>query len=320
MKSPLILAVTTASDPVPLIDPSPLRGLVADVVTVESAAGSLANAEIVIAGKWTEEMSAAAPNMRWLNLWTAGIDGAAIPALARRGVLVTHSSGVHAVKIATHMMACVLMFACRMPHFMRAQRAGAWKTEGDGYDDLSERTIGIVGLGRIGEALAVRARSFGMRVVATKRDVAHRYDPTVAVDALYPANRLPEMLAEADHVCITTRYTPATHHLFDRAMLAHMKRSAYLHNTARGRIVDEAALVDALQARSIRGAALDVFETEPLAAASPLWAMENVIVTPHVAGYSPTYFPRVAQLFAENLARYTEGKALSNLYDPERGY
>jgi phosphoglycerate dehydrogenase-like enzyme len=159
-----------------------------------------------------------------------------------------------------------------------------------------------------------------MRVVAMKRDPQARYAAEIVPDALYPPEALPRLLAESDHVCITLPYTPETHHLFDAARLAQMKPGAYLYNIARGKIIDEEPLIAALQSGTLAGAGLDVFETEPLPADSPLWRMENVLITPHVSGNTPHYFHRVAALFAANLKRYLHGEPLRNLYDAARGY
>jgi D-2-hydroxyacid dehydrogenase (NADP+) len=204
---------------------------------------------------------------------------------------------------------------------MRAQMERKWAHDQIiSFEELTGKTIGIVGLGRVGEALAVRAGSFGLRVIAAKRDVSIRHDQSIIPDALYRPEQLPEMLSKSDHVCITMPYTRETHHLFDEGMLAHMKASAYLYNASRGKIIDEQALVAALKNGRLRGAGLDVFETEPLSADSHLWEMENVIITPHVAGFTPHYFARAAALLADNLERFIEGRPLKNLYDPQRGY
>ena len=208
-----------------------------------------------------------------------------------------------------------------MPYYMRAQMTREWAHDQVvSFEELTGKTLGIVGLGRVGEALAVRAGSFGMRVIATKRDVSTRHDQSIIPDALFRPEQLPEMLSESDHVSITLPYTRETDHLFDQYMLAHMKASAYLYNVSRGKIIDEQALVSALEKGKLSGAGLDVFETEPLPADSPLWEMENVIITPHVAGFTPHYFARAAALLADNLERFIEGRPLNNLYDPRRGY
>jgi D-2-hydroxyacid dehydrogenase (NADP+) len=219
------------------------------------------------------------------------------------------------------------MFARQMPFYARMQVAGRWERSmpldqrrGNDVFELNGQTLGIVGLGRIGEALMVRARAFGMRVVGLKRDPQTRYDAAVQPDALYGPDQLPELLRESDHACIALPHTPQTHHLFDAAMLAHMKPTAYLYNIARGKIVDETALIAALQNSQLAGAGLDVFETEPLPADSPLWQMENVIITPHVSGLTPYYFDRTTKLFSANLKRYLDGEPLHSLYDPARGY
>ncbi len=290
----------------------------------EAAKAAIADAEVVVSGNVSEELLALAPNLRWIAFWSAGMDGKATPALLSRDLLLTNASGVHGPNIAEHVLGFMLMFTRELHLHLRAQVEGVWNRAGKiqrrGASELSGQTLGIVGLGRIGEALTARAKAFEMRVVATKRNPAARYEAAVVPDALYSPDELPRLLAESDHVCIALPYTPETHHLFNAALLAHMKPSAYLYNIGRGKIVDEAALVAALQSGQIAGAGLDVFETEPLPADSPLWQMENVIITPHVSGQTPHYFTRTAALFADNLCRYLSHQPLSNLYDPERGY
>lgn len=290
----------------------------------ESAREAITDAEIVVCGNVSPEMVAAAPRLRWISYWSAGLDGKVRPDIEARGLRVTNASGVHGPNIAEHLMTYILMFTRRLPDHFRAQVAGVWDrndhTQRAGADELTGKTLGIVGLGRIGEALAVRAKAFGMRVVATKRDVSARYDANIGPDALYPNAELPRLLAESDHICICLPYTPETHHLFDAAMLAHIRPTAYLYNIARGKIIDEPALIAALQNGRLAGAGLDVFETEPLPADSPLWKLENVILTPHTAGLTPHYFQRAAALFVANLKRYLNDEPLHNLYDPTRGY
>jgi phosphoglycerate dehydrogenase-like enzyme len=290
----------------------------------EAAPEAIRDAEVVCCGNLSSELLAAAPHLRWISYWSAGMESKATPEVLARGLLLTNASGVHGPNIAEHVMAFMLMFTRRMPFHLRSQIAHSWRplagSRAVGAGELTGQTLGVVGLGRIGEALTARAKAFQMRVVATKRDVRARYEADIRPDALYPPEELPRLLAESDHVCIALPYTPQTHHLFDAAMLAHIPPSAYLYNIARGKIIEEAALIAALRAGTLAGAGLDVFETEPLPEDSPLWEMENVIITPHVAGLTPYYFRRVAALFAENLRRYLNGERLHNLYDPTRGY
>lgn len=290
----------------------------------EAAHRAIVDAEVVLGGSVPPDLLAAATRLRWVSFWSAGLDNKLTPELLARDLHITNASGIHGPNIAEHVLAFMLMFTRQMPWHLRAQIEGEWRRSprfhGATASELTGQTLGVVGLGRIGEALTVRAKAFGMRVVATKRDPRARYTADITPDALYPPEALPRLLAESDHVCIALPSTPQTYHLFDAAMLAHLKSTAYLYNIARGKIVDEAALIAVLQAGRLAGAGLDVFETEPLPADSPLWKMENVILTPHVAGLTPHYFARAAALFAANLKRYLDGLPLQNRYDPQRGY
>lgn len=290
----------------------------------EEAKAALLEAEIVVCGNISEEQMAAAPKLRWIAFWSAGMDGKVTDTMRTRNLLLTNASGVHGPNIAEHVLAFMLMFTREMHLHVRSQIAGVWSRTGNaqriGASEMAGQTLGIVGLGRIGEALAARAKGCEMRVVATKRDPNARYEAAVQPDAIYSSEELPRLLAESDHVCIALPYTPETHHLFNAELLAKMKPTAYLYNIGRGKIVDENALVEALRAGTIAGAGLDVFETEPLPADSPLWQMENVIITPHCSGVTPYYFTRFAAIVTENLRRYLSDQPLQNLYDAERGY
>ena len=290
----------------------------------DDAKAAIGDAEIVVSGNVSEELLEAAPHLRWIAFWSAGMDGKVTEPLRTRNLKLTNASGVHGPNIAEHVLGFMLMFTRELHLHLRAQVEGVWGRAANfprrGANELAGQTLGIVGLGRIGEALTARAKGCEMRVVATKRDPKARYEASIVPDALYPPEELPQLLAESDHVCIALPYTAETHYLFNASMIAHMKPTAYLYNIGRGRIVDEHALIDALRENRIAGAGLDVFETEPLPAESPLWKMENVILTPHVSGATPYYFTRFAALFTANLRRYRSNQPLQNLYDPERGY
>lgn len=299
-------------------------------VELRFATGSAAleaakEAEVIVMGHVTPELLAAASHLHWLAFWSAGLDNKISPELkARPELLITNASGVHGPNIAEHVMTYMLMFRHAFLPMLKAQERHEWfrfgNTRSQGPGELYGETLGIVGLGRIGEDLAKRAKAFGMRVVATKRNPDARYDTAIQPDAIYPMDALPRLLSESDHLCIATPYTPETHHLINASMLAHMKPTAYLYNIARGKIIDEAALVAALQSGRLAGAGLDVFETEPLPADSPLWNLENVILTPHVSGGTPHYFSRFARLFADNLRRFLHNEPLHNRYNPSRDY
>lgn len=285
------------------------------------------DAEVVVGGGISSDMLAAAHKLRWVSFWSAGLDNKVSPELEARPLLLTSANGIHGPNIAEHVLMFMLMFARQMPFFMQMQAEGRWERampldarRGNKVFELNGQTLGIVGMGRIGEALTTRARAFGMRVIGLKRDPSSRYDSSVQPEKLYGPAQLPLLLQESDHVCIATPYTPQTHHLFNASTLAQMRPTAYLYNIARGKIVDEAALVSALQNDRLAGAGLDVFEAEPLPSDSPLWRMPNVIITPHISGLTPHYFARAAELFAANLKRYLAGQPLQSLYDPTRGY
>jgi len=293
--------------------------------TVENAESLLPVAEVITCGTLPPTMLERAAQLRWLAFWSAGLDGKISEQMLQRQLLLTNASGVHGPNIAEHVLAMMLMFTRRMEIHLRSQIQGSWQRrmpfELSPAAELTGQTLCIVGYGRIGEALAVRAKAFGMRVIAIKRTVP---DSNAAnnsqLDTVRDLSALPDFLQQADHVCIALPYTRETHHLFNTEMLKHMKPSAYLYNIARGAIVDEAALVVHLSTGKLAGAGLDVFETEPLPKTSALWDLPNVILTPHVAGLTPHYFPRFASLFAANLHRYLDGAPLHNLYHPDRGY
>jgi phosphoglycerate dehydrogenase-like enzyme len=287
-------------------------------------ARALPEAEVVVTNALTDDQLARAPRLRWLSSLAAGLNGIATPAMLARGVVVSGASGVHGPNIAEHLLAMILMFTRGFPKWFRAQLGRRWerdlKSPSDGPGELTGQTLLIVGLGHIGEALATRARPFGVRVVGLKDDPARRHDADVGVDELLPVTALDEALDRADHVCLTVPLTDATHHLMDARRLARMRPSAFLYNVSRGPVIDESALVAALRAGKLAGAGLDVFEEEPLPATSPLWDLENVILTPHVAGATPRYYERAAAVFADNLERFLSGGRLANQFESGRGY
>jgi phosphoglycerate dehydrogenase-like enzyme len=287
-------------------------------------ARGLPEADVVVAQGLSDQELARAGRLRWLSSVAAGLEEIATPALLARGVAVTSASGVHGPNIAEHVLAMMLMFMRDLPRLYRAQLARRWerdlKSRSDGPGELTGKTLLIVGLGRIGEAIAARARPFGMRLIAVKRDPSARHDAAVMVDEVLAMDALDDALTRADHVCLTVPLTRATRHLMDARRIGRLPAGAYLYNVSRGAVVDEAALIDALRAGRLAGAGLDVFEEEPLPPSSPLWALDNVILTPHVAGATPLYYERTATLFAENLDRLLAGQPLRNRFDPARGY
>ena len=293
----------------------------------ENAFELIRDVEVVVCANLSEELVAEALALRWIMFWSAGMDGKVRPDLLERRLFLTNASGVHAPNIAEHVFAWMLFFNRQMDFHFRMQIEGRWERQPlyqrRGADELTGKTLGIVGLGRIGEALAKRAKAFDMRVIGTKRDIYSRHgveNSLSDIDELIPMSRLPELLGQSDHICIALPYTSETHHLFDEEMINHCKPGAYLFNIARGKIVRESALIEALKTNRLAGAGLDVFEQEPLPAVSELWSLKNVLLTPHSAGLTPHYFKRTSELFVANLRKYLKNEPLENLYNDERGY
>jgi len=274
-----------------------------------------------------------APKLRWVQAHFAGVNRwLGLPLFER--VALTTASGVHAVRMGEYVTSMMLAFANRLPRMFAAQAAREWAGGEFGNDvvrELRGATLAVAGYGSIGREAARQAHALGMRVLASKRDPSRRADTGWQVPGTGdPNGELPErfygpddwhlMLAEADYVLVAAPLTPGTRHMIDQAALKAMRPGAVLINVARGDVVDEAALIAALQDGTIGGAALDVFAHEPLPSDSPLWAMPNVIISPHIAGLTPAYDERAMALFGENLRRYLAGKRLLNEVDPAAGY
>ncbi|HSL94158.1 MAG TPA: D-2-hydroxyacid dehydrogenase, partial [Bacillota bacterium] len=196
-------------------------------------------------------------------------------------------------------------------------KARVWKPLD--VDLLNGKVLGIVGFGSIGEEIGRRAKSFGMKVIGLKRRKAETVDRSLA-DDVWGDEDLDRLLTIADHVVVAVPLTPVTRGLISRERLALMKNTAVIYNIARGAVIDENALIEALREKRIAGAGLDVFETEPLPETSALWEMDNVIVTPHSAGGMPDYRPRAFAIFLDNLRRLRDGETLINEVDKEAGY
>lgn len=299
-----------------------------EVVTVangEEFVARLPETEVVCSYWMPRSWHEKAAKLRWLQGSGAGVDGLRPTGILdpSSGIIVTTATGIHAAVIGEYVLCSIMMFNRNWPQMVRLQDQHIWPRSASWYNlegrELDGQSIGIIGLGHIGRRIAQLARAFEMRVLATRRAVeAGASDPDV--DQLYPMNRLHEMLRESDYVVLAVPLTPETEHLIGEAELRAMKPEAYLVNIARGRVIDEAMLIHALQEHWIAGAGLDVASKEPLPEDSPLYSLPNVILTPHIAGGSTRYNERLAALFADNLQRYRSGQELRNLYDPARGY
>jgi phosphoglycerate dehydrogenase-like enzyme len=304
------------------------RAANADVLCIsrsEEFLERLSEAEIACSYWMPKNWRALAPHLRWLQCSGAGVDGLRPTGVldTDSGVIVTTATGIHATIISEYVFGSILMFNRNWPEMVRLQDRHVWPHSGKWYHlsgrELADQTLGIIGLGSIGRRIAKLGRAFGMRVLATRRSASEgEQDPDV--DHLYPMGRLPDVLRDSDYVVLALPLTPATDHLIGEAELRVMRPHAYLVNVARGRVIDETALIRALQEKWIAGAGLDVTTKEPLPADSPLYSMSNVILTPHISGVSVHYDERLTALFADNLQLYRAGQSLRNQYDPQRGY
>ncbi|HEX4951519.1 MAG TPA: D-2-hydroxyacid dehydrogenase [Blastocatellia bacterium] len=271
-------------------------------------------AEIVFANI-TPDQIRHAPGLRWVQLNSSGFE----PYLSLRdwpGVLTT-ARGITSKACAEHVLGLMLMFTRRWLHFQQRQRARAWDRCPQIVGSLVGQTLGIVGYGTNGKALARRAKAMEMRVIAVKRTPA---ETPPELDKLWTVDRLDELLAQADHVAVLIPMTTETRGLMGAAQFERMKPGALLYNVSRGGIVDERALLAALQSGRLGGAALDVFEQEPLPADSPFWTLPNVIVTPHLGAAWGGMWDAAFDLFCENLRRFRAGEPLLNVADLARGY
>jgi D-2-hydroxyacid dehydrogenase (NADP+) len=280
------------------------------VGTVDELAARLGEFDVLcVSMMWRNEFIARSPRLAFIQSISAGTDQYDREALAAAGIRLASAQGVNAEAVAQHAMALILALA-RQLHLARDNQArrhwrGMISDLSQREDELAGKTLLIVGLGRIGSRLAALARAFGMRTLATKRDASTGAD---AAEAAFPQERLRELLPQADVVALTCPLTPQTQGLIGAQALAAMKPSAMLVNVARGRVVDEAALVEALAGRRIAAAGIDCTVEEPLPAASPLWALDNALITPHTAGETRRYEDNVIDLLLENLERIWRGE------------
>jgi phosphoglycerate dehydrogenase-like enzyme len=256
------------------------------------------------------------------------VERALTPAARDRDVLVTNARGVFSRPIAEHVLLMILAVSRHLPELLELQRERTWQPlEGR---ELRELTIGIVGYGSLGRSVASLASAFGARVIALRRrpegaaaagtDEEDGFPFEPRVDQVFGPDRLHELLAASDIVVLAAPLTPETEGMIDEAAIGAMKRDAWLINVARGRLVDDTALVRALRDNRIGGAALDTFRDEPLPPGSPYWELPNVILTPHTAWSSSRVLDRSIDLFCDNLVRFSRGEPLRNVVDPAAGY
>lgn len=288
----------------------------------EDTLRAIAGAEIAFSSRITREHFAAAPGLRWIHSPAAGVGSMLFPEMVRSRVVMTNSRGNSSVTIAEHVAAVTLALLRDLPRAFRRQSEKIWAQNefdaGAAIRTLRGARVLIVGLGSIGGETARLMAAFGATVAGIRRKPGST--PLPHVDEVFAPDRLHDQLPLADVVVLSAPQTAATVHLIGERELALMKPDSVLVNVSRGKLIDEPALIRALDTGRLRGAALDVFEHEPLDPASPLWARHDVLITPHVSGVHADYWPQATALFADNLRRFAADQPLVNLVDKEAGY
>ncbi len=276
-----------------------------------------------------DRLLARAPRLTWVHSASAGVERALTPAARERDLVITNARGVFSRPIAEYVLMMILAVSRRLPGLLELQRERTWQPlEGV---ELRDVTVGIVGLGSIGRAVGALATAFGCRVVAVRRrsdegaaasvaDGEPRAFGEVMLDRVGGPELLPELLGESDFVVLAAPLTAATQNMIDATALASMKPGAWLINIARGALIDDRALLNALRDGQIGGAVLDTFRDEPLPPTSPFYDLPNVIVTPHTSWSSGRVLDRSVELFCDNLRRFATGEPLLNVVDPTAGY
>lgn len=270
-----------------------------------------------------DNISEMTPALKWAQLSSAGVDALMNHGLLRdKPIMVTTASGVHSTTISEYIIGAMITFAKNFRQAWRAQQEHRWQPRWP--QEMEDATVAIVGVGAIGQRTAELAKALRMRVLATRRSCERRMSGAEAgesaIDEMFPPGELHAMLGEADYVVLALPLTPESRGLIGEAEIAAMKPNAVIVNISRGAVIEQNALIEALKAKRIAGAALDVTTPEPLPPDHELWTLDNVMITPHMSGGTPRYMERVIDLLCDNLARYVAGEPLRNVVDLSRGY
>jgi len=319
MSGPILLVIADASAPFlgPLARLTGVRVIVSDDPAKLSEAAPDADAILYASSKagLLARVLSHASRARWIHsLWT-GVEGILTPEMLAHPAQLTNGRGVFRWPLADWVMAAMLHFSFDLGRVIRQQQAGVWEPFISAM--LHGKTLGIIGYGSIGSAAASRAKGFGMKIAALRRKQGAN---DLLVDVFYARPQLLDLIAASDYLLLATPITPETRGMIGAAEIAAMKSSAVLINVGRGPVVDEAALIEALESGKIRGAALDVFTVEPLPAGHPFYRMTNVLLSPHTADRVEGFLGPPVEAFLENLERFLNGKPLENLVDKHAGY
>jgi len=287
----------------------------------EGIDGQLADTEVLLAWSLRPEQVKAAKKLGWIHSPVAAVHLLMIPEIIQSDIVVTNAREINGPVVAEHVIAQIFALAKCLPTAVRMQQQRAWGQDAIWHQrpkEIAGATLGLVGVGSIGSEVAKRAAALGMRGFAVRENSAK--PKAQGVEKVFELGQIDEMLALADYVVLAAPVTPRTNLLMNAARIAKMKPDSCLINVGRGPLIDDAALAEALSARRIRGAALDVFVKEPLPESSPYWHLENVLITPHTAAISEYFWERQYELLRENLRRYLAGESLLAVVDKSKGY
>jgi phosphoglycerate dehydrogenase-like enzyme len=295
------------------------------IVCVEDAAAlpaALLEADAFAGWRFPPEHFAAARRLRWIHSASAGIEDMLFPDLVASDVVLTNSTGLHAICIPEHVLGQMLVLARNFHEALRLQARAEWNrfqviAYGATIRELHGSHLAVLGAGAIGRNLARLASALGMHVRIMRRDPSQ---PVPGAETVVGPDGLAPLLGWADWVVCALPLTPETRHLIDTERICLMRSDAFLINVGRGETVDEGALVHALRSGALAGAAIDVFDQEPLPASHPFWGLPNLLLTPHVSGYTPNFFAKMLALFEDNLERFVNGRPLRNVVDKHLGY
>lgn len=264
----------------------------------------------------TSDLIKKMPKLKWIQVLSAGLELMPFKELIERRIQVTNAKGIHRVPMAEYTMSMILQLTRKHYSFYDNQKEGVWDRSLR-VDEVYGKTLGILGLGAIGSEIAKRAQAFGMRVLGMRRSEG---DAPAYVDELISFKQKEKLFRESDYLVVLLPLTQHTANFVGNEELQMMKTSAYLINIARGQVVDEESLLQALREEKIAGAVLDVFTEEPLPADHPFWKTERLILTPHVSGRSPYYMQRAIEIFRENLSKYPQSGDMINVIQLDKGY
>lgn len=291
-------------------------------VLVTDSAAAKADPQIIL--HWSASLSVLreaflmSKHLRWIHSRSAGLEQALFPELIESDVILTNGSGVFSPSLGEFAMAAILYFAKDFRRMIRNQKAGVW--EQFDVSMVQGKTVGIIGYGSIGRAVASRARALGMNVLGLRRQASKPPEKDPLVDRIYNSEQLQEMLPQCDYIVVTVPLTEQTKGLIGVDELAAMKKETVLINVGRGPTIDEQAIIKALSEGRIRGAALDVFDHEPLPEGHPFYSLENVLLSPHCADHTPDWHENAMRFFIAQLERFKRGEALLNVVEKRLGY